>query len=71
MHFANGLHGIHQMRMVLQKFSKDEHGMQISDIEHEAVMQITNNSVLTLLQKISDAKGTCQYLIVLRCVVDS
>ena len=63
--------------MVIKNFSKDQHGMRISDIDHkdkqnfEAVMRITSSSVLTLLKQIPDAKGTHIYLTVLRCIVDS
>jgi len=69
--------GIHHLRMVLQNYSKDQHGMRISDIDNkdkqnfEAVMRITSSSVLAMLQQIPDAKGTHQYLTILCCVVDS
>ena len=69
--------GIHSLRMVIQNYSKDQHGMRISDIAHrdkqnfEAVMRITSSSVLMLLKQIPDAKGTHLYLTVLRCIVDS
>ena len=74
---GNYLVGIHHLRMVFQNFSKDQHGMRITDIDHkdkqnfEAVMHITSKSVLKLLQQIPDAKGTLQYLSVLRSIVDS
>ena len=51
--------------------------MRITDIDHkdkqnfEAVMRITGKPVLKLLQQIPDAKGTLQYLNILRSIVDS
>lgn len=73
---GNYLAGIHHLKMVLQNFSKDQHGMRITDIDHkdkqnfEAVLRITSKSVLKLLQQIPDAKGTLQYLSILRSIVD-
>ena len=49
----------------------------MKDINHkdkqnfEAVMRITNPSVLKILQQIPDAKGTIEFLRVLRCAIDS
>ena len=74
---GNYLAGIHHLRMIFQNFSKDQHGMHITDIDHkdkqnfEAVMRITGKPVLKLLQQIPDAKGTLQYLNILRSIVDS
>ena len=55
-----------------------QHGMGITDIDHkdkqnfEAMMRITGKLVLKLLQQITDAKGTLQYLLsVLSFIVDS
>ena len=48
---GNYLAGIHHLKMILQNFSKDQHGMRI-----------TGKPVLKLLQQIPDAKGTLQYL---------
>ena len=51
--------------------------MYVTNIDHkdkqnfEAVMHITGKSVLKLLRQIPDAKGTLQYLNVLRFIIDS
>ena len=74
---GNYLAGMHHLRMIFQNASKDQLGMRITDIDHkdkqnfEAVMRITGKLVLKLLQQIPDAKGTLQYLSVLRFIVDS
>ena len=51
--------------------------MRERDINHkdkqnyDAVLHITSTSVLTLLSRIPDAKGTLAFLNVIRCVIDS
>ena len=69
--------GVHHLRMVHMKFSKEEHGLRERDINdkdkqnYEAVLRMTSKSMLSLLQSLPDAKGTIAYLYALRCVIDS
>lgn len=71
------LAGIHHLQLATANFSKDKHGVRMRDINHkdkqnfEAVMRITNPSVLKILQQMPDAKGTIEFLRILRCIVDS
>ena len=69
--------GIHHLQLAMEGFSKDQHGLQIQDINHkdkqnfEAVMRITHPTFLKVLQQIPDTQGTVEFLRVLHCVVDS
>ena len=71
------LAGVHDLRLVQHTFGKDLHGMRERAVNHkakqnfDAVLHITNDSVMTLLARITDAKGTTAYLSVIKCVVDS
>jgi hypothetical protein len=71
------LAGVHHLRLIQQTFGKDQHGLRERDINHkdkqnyDAVLHITSESVMSLLKKIPDAKGTHAYLDVLRSVIDS
>ena len=66
---ASGRH----LHLVLTTFGNDQHGLKIRDIDHkdkqnfDAVVHITSQSVLSLLSKIHDAKGTATFLEVLKC----
>ncbi len=61
----------------LSEFGKDQHCLRERDINHkdkqnyDAVLHMTSESVMSLLKKIPDAKGTHAYLDVLRSVIDS
>lgn len=74
---GNYVAGLHHVRIVQQNFTKDQHGLRERDLNHkdkqnyEAVLRMTSDSVLDLLKKFPDAKGTEAYLRVMRCVVDS
>ena len=51
--------------------------MRERDLNHkdkqnfDAVLRITDKSVMTLLNRIPDAKATSAFLILIRCVIDS
>ena len=68
---------VHHLRLIQQTFGKDQHGLRERDINHkdkqnyDAVLHMTSKSVMTLLTKIPDAKGTHAYLDVVRSVIDS
>ena len=63
------LDGMHDLRLVQHTFGKDLHGMRERDVNHkdkhnfDAVLHITSDSVITLLARIADAKGTTAYLL--------
>ena len=65
------------MRMVVDTYCKDQHGIRQRDLDHkdrqnfEAVTRIANSSVLALLEQIPDAKGTHQYLCILKNLIDA
>ena len=69
--------GVHHLCMVHFNFSKEEHALREQDINdkdkqnYEAVLRMTSESMLSLLQSLPDAKGTIAYLNALRCVIDS
>lgn len=71
------LAGVHHLRLVQTTFGKDQHGLRERDINHkdkqnyDAVLHMTSESVMKLLTKIPDAKGTHAYLDVVRSVIDS
>ncbi len=71
------LAGVHHLCLIQQTFGKDQHGLRERDINHknkqnyDAVLHMTSESVMSLLKKIPDAKGTHAYLDVLRSVIDS
>ena len=71
------LASVHHLQLAMTSFPKDQHGLQIRDINHkdkqnfEAVMRITHPTFLRVLQQIPDAQGTIEFIRVLRCVVDS
>ena len=62
------LAGIHHLRLVQDTFGKDQHGLRERDVNHkdkqnyDAVLHITSTSVLTLLSRFPDAKGTVAFL---------
>ena len=63
--------------MILNTFTKDQHGIRHKDLEHkdkqnfEAVSRITAQCVLDLLEQIPDAKGTLYYLKSLQYFIDA
>ena len=69
--------GVHHLRMLQETFPKDKHGLRERDLDHkdkqnfDAVMHITSKSVIELLQRFPDAKGTMIFLVLVRCVIDS
>ena len=71
------LAGAHHLRILVNAFSKDQHGIRLTDINHkdrqnfDAVTRITSPSVFVLLEKIPDAKGTLKYLQLLRNFLDA
>ena len=68
--------GPHHLSLLYNNFEKDQHGMRLKDIDcrdrqnYEAVLHITSPSVFSILEKIPDAKGTIQYLRILRYFID-
>ena len=71
------LAGSHHLKMILNTFTKDQHGIRHKDLEHkdkqnfEAVSRITAQCVLDLLEHIPDAKGTLYYLKSLQYFIDA
>ena len=71
------LAGSHHLRYISEIFTKDQHGLRQQDIDHkdkqnfDAVIRITSPSVLSLLEKIPDAKGTLMYLKLLKKFMDA
>lgn len=69
--------GVHHLRILQQSFTKEQHGLRERDLNHkdkqnyEAVLRMSSDSVVDLLKKFPDAKGTEAYLRVMRCVVES
>ena len=69
--------GSHHLKMILNTFTKDQHGIRHKDIEHknnqnfEAVWRITAQRVLNLLKKNPNVKGTIYYLKSLRYFFDA
>ena len=69
--------GSHHLKIVVDTFSKDQHGIRQRDLDHkdrqnfDAVTHITNPSVIALLEQIPDAKGTHQYLGILKNFIDA
>ena len=57
------LAGSHHLKILVDTFAKDQHGIRQQDLNHndkqnfDAVTRITSSSVLTLLEKFPDAKG--------------
>jgi len=71
------LAGSHHLRIVADTFAKDQHGLRQKDLNHkdkqnfDAVTRITSLSVLGLLDKLPDAKGTLKYLQLLKNFMDA
>ena len=69
--------GGHHLRLLHNTFSKDQHGLREKNINHkdkqnfEAVLRITNDSVMQLLTNMPDAKGTMMYLRVMKLITES
>ena len=69
--------GVHHLRTIHKMFSKDQHGLRERDINYkdrqnyEAVLRMTSDSILNLLKKVPDAKGTVAYLEMMRSINDS
>lgn len=67
----------HHLKILVDTFSKDQHGIRQSNLDHkdrqnfDAVTHITNPSVITLLEQVPDAKGTHQYLVILKNFIDA
>ena len=70
------LAGVHHLRLLQATFTKELRGMRECDLNHkdkqnfDAVLHITVKSVITLLNRIPDAKATSAFLILIRCVID-
>ena len=63
------LAGSHHLRYISEIFTKDQHGLRQYHKDKQnfdAVIRITSPSVLSLLEKIPDAKGTLMYLKLLK-----
>ena len=71
------LAGSHHLKILVDTFAKDQHGIRQKDLSHkdkqnfDAVTRITSLSVLKLLEKFPDAKGTLKYLQLLRNFMDA
>ena len=71
------LAGSHHLKILYETFSKDQHGIRQKDLDHkdrqsfDAVSHITHDSVLSLLTQLPDAKGTYQYLYILKSFMDA
>ena len=67
----------HHLKILVDTFAKDQHGIRQKDLSHkdkqnfDAVTCITSSSVLKLLEKFPDAKGTLKYLQLLRNFMDA
>ena len=65
------------LHIVVDNYCKDQHGIRQRDLDHkdrqnfEAVTHLASSSVLSLLEQIPDAKGTHQYLCILKNFIDS
>jgi len=65
------------LHTVVDIYSKDQHGIRQRDLDHkdrqnfEAVTHLASSSVLALLEQIPDAKGTHQYLCILKNFIDA
>ena len=75
--FGDFLAGSHHLKIVLNTFTKDQHGIRHKDLEHkdkqnfEAVSRITAQCVIDALEQIPDAKDTLHYLKCLQYFVDA
>jgi len=71
------LAGSHHLHIVVDTYSKDQHGIRQKDLDHkdrqnfEAVTHLCSSSVLSLLEQIPDAKGTHQYLYIIKNFIDA
>ena len=76
-HMGQYLAGAYHLRILVNAFSKDQHGIRLTDINHkdrqnfDAVTRITSPSEFVLLEQIPDAKGILKYLQLLRNFLDA
>jgi hypothetical protein len=69
--------GLHHLRLLQKSFGKDQHGLREKDINvkdkqnYDAVLRMTSDSVLLLMDSIPDTKGTKMYLTMMRYINDS
>ena len=71
------LAGAHHLKILVNTFTKDQHGIRLKDLNHkdkqkyDPVTRITSPSVLGLLKKVPDGKGTPKYLKLIKNFVDA
>ena len=74
---GNCFAGSHQLKFLLNTFTKDQHGIRHKDLEHkdkqkfEAVTRMTTQCVFELLEQVPYAKGTMHYLKCMEYFVDA
>lgn len=74
---GNKIITVSHLKIVLDRFPKDTHGLTNSDIEpkdkmnFKAVQKICDPRVLTILKDVPESEGTVQYLVLLQRALDS
>ena len=65
------------LSLLQASFGKEQHNLRTKDLDHqdrqnfEAVLRITSENVISLLDDIPDSKGTKYYLQVTKCILES
>lgn len=65
------------LSLLQASFGKEQHNLRAKDLDHqdrqnfEAVLRITSDNVISLLDEIPDSKGTKYYLQMMKSILES